>query len=250
MRPTLSLAYLLARASDSVADVSTVRAGDRISLLQGLPSSWPPDLAAGLESHGELPAADRDLLAAMPDLLGRLQSSPDRAEIERVWHIIRSGQIFDLQRFAGEGSPLTLEEAQRYAGLVAGCVGEFWTDVCFKHVRGYSDASPELLRQLGYSCGCGLQWVNILRDRGPDQDLGRVYVTPENFPTALNFARQHLADGARYAKAIRPRRLRAACALPLALGEATLDLIEANPAARRVKVGRWFVWRALIGALR
>lgn len=249
VRPALSLAYLLARASDSIADVATVPAAGRIALLSGLTVHWPPDALNRLEAAEPLPSADRDLLSALPDLLSQLDSSPDRKEIERVWATIRSGQIFDLERFEGE-EPLTLDEARRYTGLVAGCVGVFWTDVCCSRVPRYSEASPESLRQLGYSFGCGLQWVNILRDRAADAAIGRVYVTAENFSAAMQLARDHLADGARYAQAVRPRRLRAACALPLLLADRTLDLIAGNPDAPRVKVGRWFVWWALLRALR
>ena len=283
VRPTLSLAYLLARASDSVADVATSPREDRIRLLRGLPASWPQD------SLPELAGADRELIGALPDLLASLRESPDREEIERVWRTILDGQIFDITRFAppagasaksaddadhgtagvppassecgqdarapcslrfSEMRPppagsLTLAEAVHYTGLVAGCVGEFWTDICFKHVPDYSRESLETMRGLGFSLGCGLQWVNILRDRQADAADGRIYVPPEHFSSALLIARGHLADGARYADAVRPRRLRTACRLPLLLAERTLDLVAGSPFAARVKTGRWFVWRSL-----
>lgn len=249
VRPTLSLAYLLARASDSIADVARVPVSERLRVLRALPGAWPGEEFVRAAEKG-LPEADRELLLAMPGLLVRLEESPDRGEIEHVWATIRSGQIFDMERFGGEAAPLTLDEAETYAGLVAGCVGEFWTDVCFKHVPGYSEMEPGKLRALGYSFGCGLQWVNILRDRADDAGLGRVYVTPGNVTAATELARRHLADGRGYASAVRPRRLRAACVLPCRLGESTLDLIETRPGERRVKVGRWVVWRSLLEALR
>jgi len=242
VRPTLSLAYLLARASDSIADVATAPEAFRIRLLDGLPSFWPP---RPLRELGGLTGADRDLLGAMPGLLEMLRSSPDREEIERVWQTIRTGQIFDLERFAAASNPLTLPEARRYTGLVAGCVGEFWTDVCLRHIPDFSRESPETMRRLGFSFGCGLQWVNILRDRHHDAKAGRVYVDTENFSAGLAIARGHLADGARYAAAVRCRRLRAASRLPLLLANRTLDLVEAAPDNTRVKVSRWFVWRSL-----
>ncbi|MEI6034018.1 MAG: squalene/phytoene synthase family protein [Verrucomicrobiae bacterium] len=241
VRPTISLAYLLARASDSVADVASAPGDLRIRLLSRLPGFWPPEPIPELECPA---GADRDLLAAMPSLLEMLRSSPDREEIEGVWLTIRKGQAFDLERFPA-ASPLALEETRQYAGLVAGCVGEFWTDVCFKHIPNYSRESPETMRRLGFSFGCGLQWVNILRDRHADARAARGYVAPEDFSAGLAIARGHLADGARYSAAVRPRRLRAACRLPLLLGIRTLDLIEASPANPCVKVSRWFVWRSL-----
>ena len=246
VRPTLALAYLLARASDSIADAASASIELRSNLLAGLPDSWP---AAQAENLGAIPDGEKELLASLPVLLQHLDSSPDRDEILVVWKVILSGQIFDLQRFVPGAAPMTLAEAIRYTGLVAGCVGKFWTQICFKNVPGYSNASPEVMCGLGFDFGCGLQWVNILRDRHADAAAGRVYVTEENFPTAMQLARENLDAGARYASFVRPRRLRAACHLPLDIGRRTLDLVDADPQASRLKVGRGFVWLSLARAL-
>lgn len=245
VRPTLSLAYLLARASDSIADVADAPEELRIDLLERLPSSWPQHFPSALES---LAGAERELLEAMPSLLEMLRASPDRGEIESVWDTIRSGQIFDLKTFPSP-SPLPLDEARHYTGLVAGCVGEFWTDVCFNYIPDYSRKPRDEMRRLGFSFGCGLQWINILRDRHADAEAGRIYFTPDLFSEVLAITRSHLSDGGRYSEAVRPRRLRAACRLPLELAEGTLKKIESNPSRRGIKVGRAFVWRSLAVAL-
>lgn len=246
VRPTLSLAYLLARASDSIADAASAPVDLRSRLLGGLPESWGPKNADAL---GLLPEAEKDLLQSLPALLELLDASPDREEILDVWRIILSGQIFDLQRFGPGAPPLTMEEAVRYTGLVAGCVGKFWTRICFKHVSGYSREPFEAMCGLGFDFGCGLQWVNILRDRHADAAAGRIYVTDENFPEAMRVARGDLAAGGRYAASVRPRRLRAACRLPLDLGICTLDMVAANPQSGGLKAGRGFVWLSLVRAL-
>ena len=246
VRPTLSLAYLLARASDSVADAASAPADLRSRLLGGLPDSWGPKDADAL---GLLPEAEKDLLRSLPALLEILDASPDREEILEVWKIILSGQIFDLQRFEPGAPPLTLDEAVRYTGLVAGCVGKFWTRICFKHVPGYSREPFEVMCGLGFDFGCGLQWVNILRDRHADAAAGRVYVTNEHFLEAMRIARGDLAAGGRYAAAVRPRRLRVACRLPLDLGIRTLDMVAAKPQSGGLKAGRGFVWLSLVRAL-
>ena len=299
VRPTLSLAYLLARASDSIADAGSAAVEFRSQLLGQLPDSLPASLegtglnaltmAAGEEdrgpghpgcvrktTHGQdthatgsgsngrddcspwalqvrmlgsLPDGETELLESLPLLLRKLDSSPDKDEILDVWRTILSGQIFDLQRFSPGAPPLALVEAVRYTGLVAGCVGRFWTEICFKHVPGYSTAPLETMCGLGFDFGCGLQWVNILRDRHGDAAAGRVYVTPEDFPTAMRVARENLASGARYADLVRPRRLRAACRLPLEIGVRTLDLVTESPQSPRVKVSRSFVWLSLARSL-
>ncbi len=241
VRPTLSLAYLLARASDSIADLANAPEALRTELLNGLPASWPRQFPHALDG---LPDAERELLETMPDLLEMLRASPDRREIECVWDTIRSGQIFDLKRFPSP-APLALDEARRYTGLVAGCVGGFWTDVCFKYFPDYSREPRDEMRRLGFSFGCGLQWINILRDRHADAQEGRTYFPRELFPEVIAITRAHLADGGSYADAVRPRRLRAACRLPLELATGTLEKIEADPSGRGIKVDRGFVWRSL-----
>jgi phytoene/squalene synthetase len=103
--------------------------------------------------------------------------------------------------------------------------------------------------RLGYEFGCGLQWVNILRDRHADAASGRCYVTEENFGAALRIARDQLDAGSRYASLVRPRRIRIACRMPLEIGRRTLDLVASDPQQPGLKVGRRFVWFSLLRTL-
>jgi farnesyl-diphosphate farnesyltransferase len=102
---------------------------------------------------------------------------------------------------------------------------------------------------LGIRFGKGLQLVNILRDRQADSDKGRIYVPTERFNEVLADARTHLQGAREYVRALRNYRLRVACALPLFLADETLDRIERNPSASRVKVPRRRVWVLLLRAL-
>lgn len=219
VREPISLAYLLARLSDTAAD--------------------------GAHTQGE-----HELLARRSELIGHLERSPDRAAIEKVWLTIREGQAFDTERFARTGaSPLSPAELDHYTYLVAGCVGEFWTRLCSEKLPGFASVPDREMLELGIRFGKGLQLVNILRDRSKDASLGRCYIAAEGIPTAFGAARANLADANKYCNALRSLRLRAACRLPVLLAGETLNRIEADPSAPNTKVPRWQVWLLLLKAL-
>ena len=244
IRPALSLAYMLARASDSIADAATAPTFQRLALLRALPDSFPeksPDLG--------LTGDERDLVARLPDLLKALDAIPDAAEIKSAWRVILRGQIFDLERFepSADGEPpqpLSPEELIDYTQLVAGSVGEFWTRLSFRHIPDYATKPLDEMLALAKTFGQGLQMVNILRDRRRDADSGRVYIPDERFYSELQRASELLEAGTQYASAVKPRALRAACKLPLDLARQTLALVAEHPLGLRVKVPRHKVWIA------
>ncbi|MFZ4682414.1 MAG: phytoene/squalene synthase family protein [Terrimicrobiaceae bacterium] len=216
VREPISLAYLLARLSDTEAD-------------------------------GAVTDAEKELLARRPELESWLAVSPDREEIAKVWTTIREGQRFDGERFdRADSPPLSEEELDRYTYLVAGCVGEFWTDICAKKLPGFSKRPPGEMRSLGVRFGKGLQLVNILRDRRADARLGRVYVPDTKLAGQLALAREHLDAAECYVRALKIRRLRTACALPFLMGRETLDLVEKSPDRAGVKISRNRVWFLLL----
>jgi farnesyl-diphosphate farnesyltransferase len=242
LRPSLSLAYMLARASDSIADASTAPTFQRLALLRALPDFFPeksPDLG--------LVGDERELVDRLPALLQALDLLPDSKEIREAWRVILRGQIFDLERFEppAEGEtakPLEPAELDEYAQLVAGSVGEFWTRQCFRLVPGYSSMSLEEMLPLANRFGQALQYVNILRDRRRDADAGRVYIPDERFYPSMQQAAALLESGDAYCRAVLPRRLRAACKLPLDLARQTLALVAEHPLGLRLKVPRHKVW--------
>jgi farnesyl-diphosphate farnesyltransferase len=249
LRPPLSLAYMLARASDTIADASSAPDFQRLALLRGLPDLFPeksPDL--GLKD------SERDLLQMLPRLLEALKTLPDQSEIIAQWRIILRGQIFDVERFTATNAeapaaPLTPEELEEYTYLVAGSVGEFWTRLCFKHVPDYSAKPLEEMLPLARRFGQALQFINILRDRRSDADAGRIYIPDERFYVEMQHVTELLESAAEYTSAIQPRALRAACALPLDLANQTLALIAQHPLGVGVKVPRYKVWLAFLKAL-
>jgi len=218
--------------------------------------------------------SERVLLDHATALLQILQclEAEDRTEVRRVLEVIVRGQELDLERFSTQGAMEALssaEELEDYTYRVAGCVGEFWTRICFRHLHHYARKDLEEMIRLGIGFGKGLQLVNILRDAPADLAAGRCYLPagelerlgiapgrllaePERarpvFCHWLSRAREYLGDGYSYLKAIRPWRLRLACFLPWAIGLKTVALMERRlplESAERVKVPRREVRRLL-----
>ncbi len=266
LREPIALAYLLARSSDSLADHAALPAAERAEALLALAATLrDPDAPLPPLPTVAGPAEQR-LLSQFPTLRRLLFASPDREEITRVLGTIIAGQRLDVERFPAAGAPLraleTEAELDDYTYRVAGCVGDFWTRLCLRHLPHFSRCKPAELLNHGVAFGKGLQWINILRDAPEDLRNGRCYfplstlreagLTPGDllahpeqarplYARWVATAREHLAAGRSYIEAIRPGRVRLACFLPWAIGHRTLDRLEATPPleqATRVKVPR------------
>jgi farnesyl-diphosphate farnesyltransferase len=267
VRPQVSLAYLLARASDTVADTQAVARGRRLELLAAMKGGdFRPvsELAAG-----QALAAERLLLENLGSCAAALEALPpaDRDLVRSLLATIVSGQIEDLERFPASGPAEVTALADdaaldRYTYLVAGCVGEFWTRMCAAHLPVFQALDQEAMLRLGIRLGKGLQLVNILRDLAADLRLGRCYLPvrepgrfldPGRFPELredygrwLDAAAEHLDAGWEYVRRLPPPlwRVRLACVWPIWIGLATLALLRrANPLdpAQRVVVPQWRV---------
>ena len=282
LRAPIGLAYLLARASDTIADSTEVPEAERrahLAAFERMIRSGQPDGLGELQHaihtshHGEtmlLCNLDRCLR-----WLGELDNK-DRGEIVDVLQKIIRGQTLDLERFgAGHGvvALQTAEELDEYTYLVAGCVGEFWTRVCLNHLPECATLGLVQMRRLGAEYGKGLQLVNILRDFPEDLRAGRCYL-PETelraagtsplplldapwkaqpvFDAWRARAAAQLENGHAYIAALHSARLRAACFLPWYLGLRTLRLLG-KPGAlerpERIKVSRATVRFAFVQAL-
>ena len=275
LRQPVAVAYLLARAADTLADTSGMPSGERREKLQALAAAVDGRLPAAKTVPAlatsfvrlQHDAAERDLLDALPWCLSWLEAlaPQDRDDVRAVLRHITRGQDLDLERFADGATPHALGSSGQlddYTYLVAGCVGEFWTDLCFRHVPAFASLPKQEMHELGRGYGMGLQLVNILRDVGPDLAAGRCYFPldelaaaglrpedilshPERFEPVWErwCARAHsrLELGVRYADAVGARRVRAASALPALVGFRTLAMLRtAGPERmhRRVKVPR------------
>jgi farnesyl-diphosphate farnesyltransferase len=187
LREPITLAYLLARTTDTVADTTripgTVRTEALKMLSDGIQGNASRELVIDLVASFvplQENAAERTLLDSLPDCLEWLEQTgrADRDDIRAVLEKITNGQMLDLHRFNNPAQIRALETAadlDEYTYLVAGCVGEFWTRLCFRHLRDFASLIQDEMLALGRRYGMGLQLINVLRDAGTDLRAGRCY---------------------------------------------------------------------------
>ena len=284
VRQQIGLAYLLARATDTIADTGALSVERRLetlnrlrnAILQGAKERFDvAEIRAHQSSEGE-----RVLLERIGDALTMLANTEaeDRRLIQNVLETITSGQELDLRRFSNStsGSVVALktaEELDDYTYRVAGCVGEFWTRICVRHLSPGPSVGLESLIEKGIRFGKGLQLVNILRDVPADLRMGRCYLPEERlravqmrpeellnpaneervrpvYDEFLKEAQEHLNVAWSYVLDL-PRswfRVRLACALPVLIGVKTLNKLHdggvLNPDTK-IKVSRQDVKRIL-----
>ena len=288
VRPQIGLAYLLARTTDTIADTEIISLEQRLTALSVLrarilgESEQLPALGDLAQKQGS--PAEQVLLRRIPEALTLLDQTEatDKALIRTVLDVITSGQVLDLERFAGADERRIVAltkptELDDYTYRVAGCVGEFWTKICRRHVFPHVELDEAKLLDRGIRFGKGLQLINILRDLPRDLKQGRCYIPaeelianglepasltkPENEPrfrplynSYLHLAEQHLQAGWQYTLTLpwSCPRVRLACAWPILIGARTLNRLKTERVldpAHRVKVTRSEVWQDIIGSI-
>jgi farnesyl-diphosphate farnesyltransferase len=284
LREPIALAYLLARTTDTVADTTRVPGTVRMEVLKmfsdGILGKASREMVVNqVASFVPLQenAAERKLLDSLPDCLEWLEQieRADRDDIRAVLEKITHGQMLDLHRFNDPTKVRALETAadlDEYTYLVAGCVGEFWTRLCFRHLHDFASLIQDEMLALGRCYGMGLQLINVLRDAGTDLRAGRCYFPNDElgaiglsaaqilsesdrlqpiYQRWMEKARDGLACGLQYSRAIRNRRVRAATVLPALIGARTLALLRqagASALHQTIKVPRREV-RAIVVSL-
>ncbi|KVE30028.1 farnesyl-diphosphate farnesyltransferase [Burkholderia singularis] len=269
MRDPIGLAYLLARAADTIADTSLIAPAQRLELLLSLRAQvrGTPDAHALARMAGEVAGQqavsdEKTLLESLGPALAVLSqlSASDRDAVRDVVTTLTEGMEFDLRTFPDEHSGRVAAlpawpALDRYTYLVAGCVGEFWTKMTCAHLPGLLAEPPGTMAERGIRFGKALQLTNVLRDCGKDLRIGRCYL-PQTMldelglraedllcPDASLRARplldalvrttlEHFRAGIDYTFAIARRapRLRLACLWPIVIGLKTLALLASNDA--------------------
>ena len=259
VRRPIALGYLLARATDTIADTTLLPVSRRLAALGTLRGRIQGEIQQvvdlsewAVDQNADATAGERVLLARVEEavtVLGTLEAS-DRGRVRSVLATITSGQELDLQRFDGASRQhvIALPDAASlddYTHRVAGCVGDFWTRVCRAHLFPDASLDEAALLEDGVRFGKGLQLVNILRDLPRDLAQGRCYLPEDELRAVglkasdllepsnesrlapvygrwLERAEGHLSAGWRYTTTL-PRsqvRVRLACALPVLIGVA------------------------------
>jgi farnesyl-diphosphate farnesyltransferase len=274
LRDPVAIGYLLARASDTIADTAELPIELRVEKLrllargiQGEPlGDAIVDLSASIAPL-QTSESERALIENLQSCLDWLDQSEveDREDARTVLEQINRGQILDLERFRDPKRIVALRTAadlDEYTYLVAGSAGEFWTRLCFRRLSKFTARSETEMLELAKRYGMGLQLINILRDAGADLRAGRCYFPDEELAvTAMEpsqilrepdrfqpiyrkwrgKAEQGIKAGIEYAEAIRNRRVRIATVLPALIGARTLALLRdagATALGRHIKVPR------------
>ncbi len=286
----VGLAYLFARAADTIADAGRLDRKTRATLLRQLKlqfvqDSWNREDVTAIQAM-TVPQQEHPGERALLEFLDRCfyacedLASDDRAEIRRVLPILISGMEMDLERFPGESESelvalSSLDDLDVYTYKIAGCVGEFWTNLMHAHLpRLRGTWNREAMIQRGIRFGKGLQLTNILKDLATDLRRGRCYIPAEMLaqaglePRDLLEARTmaafrpilhalardalaHLDQGWLYTLFIPRRDVRArlACMWPILIALKTLRLLTTGEnildPARKLKISRFEVYRII-----
>lgn len=190
VRAAFSIAYLLCRYADSIADTALLSPQKRLLWIEQFP---------GMITHpkvGEQQALIKEisgtssnmyeekLLHNLPACLQFFNLLPEhqREIILEVVYAVCEGMKTDLQTFPPENEGIVSsfssdKQLKRYCHLMGGAPGVFWSKLITSSVS--VKQSKETFWELGQDIGDALQIVNILRDLPRDLRIGRCY-----FPSA------------------------------------------------------------------
>lgn len=289
VRDQVSLAYLFARAADTIADTELIDRPRRLDLLGQLKAQFVNDQLIWTQIQEiqqavapiQQDSAERILLERLEDCFKLFQtfSPDDRRRIQRLMSTLTQGMEMDLVVFHGTTAEdltvlKTLDDLDRYTYYVAGCVGEFWTDLMCAHRTALASWKVREMSEVGVRFGKGLQLTNIVKDIAHDLQRGRCYVPAPMLAEAgltgrdlldqrnrarfqpvlsklVRMAVEHLDQGWLYAMAV-PRyetRLRLSCMWPILSAGESLKLVMNSPdllnPAVKVKIPRSQVYQIM-----
>ncbi len=265
VRGTFSIAYLLCRYADSIADTSLLTNTQRLKWVEIFPTLIThPDSEKEQALLQNLTGSssniyEEKLLKNLPACLSAFNQLPEanQALVLNVVHAVCEGMKIDLKTFPPENAHQLFSfthqaELENYCHLMGGEPGVFWSKLITGHLKKLS-VNNEHFWQLGKDIGDALQIVNILRDLPRDLRIGRCYFPSEqlkqhglnaqdlleqiNSPRFepikkywINWGREKLRSAKAYFAAL-PRtspRYRATMAWPVLWAADTLNKLEAE----------------------
>ena len=289
VRDQVSLAYLFARAADTIADTELIDRPRRLDFLCQLKGQFISDQISWAQireiqrAMGPLQrdSSERVLLERLEDCFKLFQefSPDDRRCVQRLMTTLTQGMEMDLSVFPGTSvkdlvALKTIDDLDRYTYYVAGCVGEFWTDLMCAHRRALASWNVREMSDVGVRFGKGLQLTNIVKDIAHDLQRGRCYIPetmlseaglkPHDLSNQENLSRfrpvlsrivrsavEHLDQGWLYTMSV-PRyetRLRLSCMWPILSAGESLRLVMNSPdllnPAVKVKIPRSKVYQII-----
>src|SRR2546425_11910045 len=183
VRTQVGVAYLLARAADTIADTDLIERSQRLQYLIRF-REWMMDPIRREDALREVQAA---LLVHLDDPRRGLQTRPgertllthlvecghflhsfalaDQALISQVVGTLSYGMQKDLTRFHGHTAQTlaalrALDDLDEYTYDAAGCVGDFWTRLMCAHRAALRAWDVEAMATVGIRFGKGLQLTN------------------------------------------------------------------------------------------
>ncbi|MDH3326209.1 MAG: squalene/phytoene synthase family protein [Gammaproteobacteria bacterium] len=285
MREPVAIAYLLARAADAIADTAILNEKKRLQYLLNFRQSLlsinneqfkaSDTLINSIDHVGE-----RELLLHLSAIIKTYyeQTPADLDAVKKVVTTLTIGMEKDLEYFTNTSDIKALPDTEtldEYTYYVAGCVGEFWTNLSIRHTTSLTHWQQTQMIKLGVEFGKALQLTNILRDIAKDTKIGRCYLPLSDLnkynldtnmlfdqsnnkkfqPVILKWLQQadtYFDSAQSYLLSI-PRhclRLRLAALWPILIGLATLKLIKQKQnyldANVNIKVERKWVYKMLL----
>ena len=191
VRDTFSVAYLLCRYADSIADTALLPPAERLKWIEIFPSLVlrpDPDKQRQLlqEISGSSPNIyEEKLLQNLPACQTAFQKlvPAHRQIIMDVVSFVCEGMKMDLHLFPPENARevrafSSAEQLYTYCRLMGGEPGVFWSRLIASHVP--LPTEKQLFFSWGRDIGEALQIVNILRDLPRDLRIGRCYFPAED----------------------------------------------------------------------
>lgn len=286
MRPAFSIAYLLCRYADSIADTALLPAERRIYWISRFPSliqeQNPQDAALlSREISGKTDNPYEKTLIQNLTLCLKDYNQITAGQQEMILEVVRAvceGMRTDLAFFPTEqsASPKPFPDAahlERYCRLMGGMPGLFWSKLIRSTTR--ITVPEQTFYEWGQQIGDALQIVNILRDLPQDLRIGRCYfpetdlaqarltapdlLKPENAPRFepvkqkwIKWGTKRLQSGKEYFRRLPKTQFgqRAAVAWPMLWTADTLYKVSQTPdllnPARRVKIPRRRIYLTLL----